>query len=318
MLKEKTMRDRFKRNINYLRVSVTDRCQFRCFYCTPVKVNFTPMEKLLSLEDFKRLAHVFEQLGIEFVRITGGEPTVRQDIVQIVEVFSSFSSVSMTTNGCRLERIAQDLKNAGLSSVNISLDTLKDEQFYTITGSNKLKNVIRGIEKAIETNISVKLNSVVYKDNLEEVLDLALFAGRLGVPIRFIELMPVGSNNEQYFVQRKSIIEKLKPLKLKSTSVRLGNGPADYFITDSGNYIGLISAVSKNFCHLCNKIRLSCDGKLYPCLGHTKNVDLMIPLRSSSDDVELRKTIETAIFNKPAGHDMKHSIVQTSMRRIGG
>lgn len=318
MLKERTMRDRFNRNINYLRVSVTDRCQFRCFYCAPVKVNFTPMEKLLTLEDFRRLANVFEQLGIEFVRITGGEPTVRQDIVQIVEIFSSFSNVSMTTNGCRLERIARDLKNAGLSSVNISLDTLKDERFYAITGSNKIKNVIKGIEKAIEMNISVKLNSVIYKDNLEEVLDLALFAARLGVPIRFIELMPVGSNNEQYFVSRKSIIEKLKPLKLKPTSARLGNGPADYFITDSGNYIGLISAVSKNFCHLCNKIRLSCDGKLYPCLGHTENVDLMVPLRCSSDDVELRKTIEMGIFNKPLGHGMNHSIVRMSMRRIGG
>ncbi|MGB9821584.1 MAG: GTP 3',8-cyclase MoaA [Pseudothermotoga sp.] len=310
------MQDRYARVINYLRFSITDRCNHRCFYCMPPDVEFLAKEKLMSLEEILTLGNIFHSLGIEQVRITGGEPLMRDDVVQIVKAFSEYFRVSMTTNGSRLKDFAEDLKGAGLQSVNVSLNSLDEYKFRQIT-RGEIKPVLDGIDEAIKYQLFVKLNVVVSKMNIDEVPELAKYASFKGVPIRFIEMMPVGRKNSGA-VFEKEILDRLSSFELKPVSVQLGVGPARYFVTSGGNYVGIISAMSKSFCSFCNKIRLSCDGKLYPCLGSTIHVDLLQAIRSKYSHQQIIQLIQKVLESKPYQHDMNNAEIDSKMNRLGG
>ncbi|MFN4190036.1 MAG: GTP 3',8-cyclase MoaA [Pseudothermotoga sp.] len=311
------MFDKYNRKIDYLRFSITDRCNHRCFYCMPPDVKFLPDDRLLTLDEIRTLAETFSHLGIEQVRITGGEPLLREDVVHITRELAQYFRVSMTTNGVRLKELAWPLKEAGLISVNVSLNSLNEDVFFTITKGN-VKPVLAGIDFAIECGLFVKVNTVVSQMNLNELPELVDFASKRGIPIRFIEMMPIGRQNRGVIFEDQ-ILEKLSDFDLRPVQVKLGQGPAKYFVTKYGNYVGIISAMSKSFCEDCNKLRLSCDGKLYPCLGSTHYVDLLKSLRSKDHRVEqLSELIKIAIYNKPLSHQMKGSAVDNAMNRLGG
>ncbi len=310
------MIDAHGRKINYLRLSVTDRCNHRCFYCMDESANFLPEMDLLSFEEIKLLAKVFFHLGINKVRITGGEPLLRSDIVGIVKVLSERFTVAMTTNGSLLSELAKDLKEAGLSSVNVSLHSLKTDTFRKITRGD-LDRVLRGIDEGLNAGLSLKLNAVVCDENFGELPKLVLFASERRIPIRFIELMPVGRENKSSYFE-KQILEKLSNFRLTPTDVKLGEGPARYFVTADGNYVGLISAMSKSFCESCNKIRMSCDGKLYPCLGSSLFFDLRQYLMDVSSIEKIQDVIFDALKTKPLSHTMKSKAVSNKMNQLGG
>ncbi|AEH50624.1 GTP 3',8-cyclase MoaA [Pseudothermotoga thermarum] len=310
------MIDKYGRKITYLRISVTDRCNFDCFYCIGENRSFIDEENLMKLNEIEILAEVFKKIGIKKVRITGGEPLCREDIVDIVRLFAKEFSVAMTTNGSLLSKFAKDLKRAGLSSVNVSLNSLKPETFFKITRGD-LRRTLDGIEEALKVGISLKLNTVVCEHNFEELDELVRFAEKLKVPIRFIELMPIGRKVETRYFERQ-ILQKLAEFDLKFVDIKLGEGPARYFATKDGNYVGVISALSKSFCESCNKIRVSCDGKMYPCLGSTLFVDLLKPLRSGATFDDLQKIVLEAVDLKPSSHTMTSKPVGNKMNQLGG
>ncbi len=309
------MFDKYNRRIDYLRFSITDRCNHRCFYCMTPDTKFLPYDSLMTIDEIKILADVFCDLGIKQVRITGGEPLLREDVVGITKKLSEYFRVSMTTNGSKLKEFAKPLKEAGLVSVNVSLNSLNQDRFYLITKSH-LKPVLEGIDAAIECGLFVKINTVVNQMNMDELCDLVDFSTKKGIPIRFIELMPVGKQNKTIFEDQ--ILEKLSDFDLKPVQIKLGVGPARYFITKYGSYVGIISALSKSFCENCNKLRLSCDGKLYPCLGSTYHVDLLKAIRSGFSTEQVADMIKAAVDKKPFSHHMKDSQVNNQMNKLGG
>lgn len=283
----------------------------------PLDNKFLPSDNLLTTDEIDILAQIFSGIGIQQVRITGGEPLLREDVVDITKKLSKYFRVSMTTNGSRLRELAEPLKEAGLVSVNISLNSLKEDIFLRIT-KGQLKPVLAGMDAAIECGLFVKINTVVSQLNLNELPELVDFASKRGIPIRFIEMMPIGRQNKGAIFEDQ-ILEKLSDFDLKPVQIKIGQGPARYFITKHGNYVGIISAMSKSFCESCNKLRLSCDGKLYPCLGSTYYVDVLEKLRLGHQQVEqLSELVKIAIYNKPLSHNMKDSTVPNTMNRLGG
>ncbi len=310
------LQDRYGRSIDYLRFSITDRCNHRCFYCMSPGTKFLPTADLLTFQEMKFLVDVFKQLEIKQIRITGGEPLIREDVVQIVESLSKHFYLSMTTNGSMLKKLVKDLKAAGLSSINVSLNSLDEENFRAIT-FGELRPVLEGIDEAVEQSLFVKLNVVVSQKNFDELPELLKYASNRGVPIRFIEMMPVGRKNEGT-VFEKQILEKLSSYQLKPVHARFGYGPAKYFVTKEGSYVGIISAMSNSFCESCNKLRLSCDGKLYPCLGSTFHVNLMRAIRSGQSTQQISELVRTAVNNKPFSHNMNHGKIDNAMNRLGG
>lgn len=309
------MQDFYERNIDYLRLSITDRCNHRCFYCTCNNL-FLKEENLMTYDEVNLISQFFYELGIKCIRITGGEPLLRNDVVRIVKALSSRFTVSMTTNGSKLSQLAKDLKDAGLHSLNISLNSLKQETFYKITHA-RLKPVLAGIDRAIEEKMNVKLNVVVNHMNFDELPDLVEYAFSRKIPIRFIEMMPIGKQNTGV-VFEKQILEKLSELNLSPVDIKLGFGPARYFVTKDGNYIGVISALSKAFCNTCNKLRVSCDGKLYPCLGSDFFIDLLAAVRKKIPESEILNMIIKSVEKKPFSHNMVVSQVKNKMNRLGG
>ncbi|WP_041083861.1 GTP 3',8-cyclase MoaA [Thermotoga profunda] len=309
------MLDKYNRKIDYLRFSITDRCNHRCFYCIPLDTKFLPFDNLLTTDEINILAQIFSGIGIQQVRITGGEPLLREDVVDITRKLSKYFRISMTTNGSRLRELAESLKEAGLVSVNISLNSLKEDVFFRIT-KGQLKPVLAGIDAAIKCGLFVKINTVVSQLNLNELPELVDFVSKRGIPIRFIEMMPIGRQNKGTIFEDQ-ILEKLSDFDLKPVQIKIGQGPARYFITKHGNYVGIISAMSRSFCKSCNKLRLSCDGKLYPCLGSTYYVDVLEKLRSQQVE-QLSELVKIAIYNKPLSHNMKDSTVPNTMNRLGG
>lgn len=304
------MKDLHGRNVDYLRLSITTECNFDCFFCS----SNSPSVSALTLDELRTFSGIFSELGIRSVRLTGGEPLLRADLPQIVEMLSKRFSIFITTNGSRLKDYAKLFKKYGVQSINLSLHSLDEETFYRITKAS-LSHVLEGLNSALKEKLNVKLNCVVSEHNVDEIPELVRFATKLKLPIRFIELMPIGKDNRA--VPLKEIFERLQVFDLRPIDVKLGFGPASYYVTKDGNYVGIIAALSKNFCETCNKVRLSSDGKLYPCLGSSFYIDLRQILMQGSRE-KLIEAVKTAIESKPLKHAMNEKLVLNSMRQLGG
>lgn len=323
------MQDCFQREINYLRVSVTDRCNLRCRYCMPEEgVVLKGYRDILSLEEIARLVSCAAELGIKKVRLTGGEPLVRRGLaglVQLIGDVSGIEEIALTTNGMLLPRHAGELKAAGLDRVNISLDTMDPEKFRYITRSGILDRVLAGIEAALAAGLGpVKLNMVVVKGfNDDEILDFARLTLGRPLHVRFVELMPVGEGRGEGFLPLGEVRERIAAhFSLEPRHDLPGNGPADYYtIPGAAGRIGFIAAMSRRFCKSCNRLRLTTDGKIRPCLQKEIEVDVMRLLRSGADDAALREAFRQAAAVKPEKHDMELNgwgCLPRRMFQIGG
>ena len=305
--------DRFGRTVNYVRLSVTDRCDFRCVYCMAEDMTFLPRQQILSLEEIARVARNFVALGTEKIRLTGGEPLVRNGILDLVSEIGGYGlrDFAMTTNGSQLPTMAEPLRKAGLKRLNISLDSLDAEKFHRITRTGKLNHVLEGIDAAIEAGFEgIKLNTVVMKGgNDDEVPGLVDFARRKGIDITFIEEMPLGeiSDHDRGQVlctsdEVRSIIEQRHPL---TPTPEDSGGPARYYrMDDSNTRVGFISPHSHNFCATCNRVRVTVEGRLLLCLGNEHSMDLREVLRGAGADSDepLRQAIISAMDLKPERH----------------
>lgn len=316
---EKQLIDPFARAIKYLRVSVTDRCDFRCVYCMSENMEFLPKKDLLTLEELDRLCSAFIGLGVEKLRITGGEPLVRRGIMTFFNAMTrhldsgALKELTLTTNGSQLAKYADDLYAAGVRRVNVSLDTLDDQKFADITRWGRLPQVIKGIDAAQKAGLRVKINAVALKGfNEDELFTLQSWCAERDMDLTFIEVMPMGDiGNEDRLGQYWSLNDLRKQLGERFTLTDLAErsgGPARYIrIEETGQKIGLITPMSHNFCESCNRVRITCTGEIYTCLGQEGHSDLREPLRASNDDAVLEAAIHRAIGLKPKGHDFDYS-----------
>ena len=306
--------DQFLRKINYLRVSVTDRCDLRCVYCMKEKMNFLPKNEVLSLEEIERLCDNFIDLGVEKIRLTGGEPLVRKDILHLIENLNKKKSssilkeITLTTNGNLLKKFAKDLKNNGVKRINVSLDTIVKEKYKEITRFGNLDNVLEGIEEAIRNNIKVKINTVVFKNfNEDQMKDLIKWANNKLLDLTFIEVMPMSDTDIPRYMQFVSLDKKFKELNNVysfNKSAYQTSGPSNYYISEKLNIkIGFITPLSNNFCATCNRVRISSTGKLYMCLGQNEFVDFREILRTDRGDDYIKEKIRFALSIKPKQHD---------------
>ena len=307
------MIDPFGRHVTYLRVSVTDRCDFRCSYCMSEHMTFLPKKDLLSLEELDRLCSAFVAKGVRKLRITGGEPLVRKNILWLFRALSrhlggGLDELTLTTNGSQLTKFAQELKDAGVRRINVSLDTLKPDRFKAITRWGDFAQVMAGIDAAEKAGLAVKLNAVALKGlNVDEIEELKRFAHSRGFDLTLIETMPMGDidgdRTDQYLplsIVRARLMDRFT---LEDIPFRTG-GPARYVrVKETGGRIGFITPMTHNFCESCNRVRLTCTGTLYMCLGQNDAADLRAPLRASADDALLMGVIDEAIARKPKGHD---------------
>jgi cyclic pyranopterin phosphate synthase len=311
--------DPFARPISYLRVSVTDRCDFRCVYCMSENMTFLPKKELLTLEELDRVCSAFIRLGVEKLRITGGEPLVRRDIMTFFRSMSrhlesgALRELTLTTNGSQLSRFAADLYAAGVRRVNVSLDTLDEEKFARVTRWGRLPQVLKGIDAAQAAGLRIKINAVALKGfNEDELFALAEWCAARGMDLTFIEVMPMGDLGGedrigQYWSLKDLRGELEKRYKLEDLSHRTG-GPARYVrVEETGQQIGFITPLTHNFCESCNRVRLTCTGELFMCLGQEDKADLRTPLRASEADGPLEDAIRNAIARKPKGHDFDYS-----------
>ncbi len=322
--------DSFQRPINYLRISVTDRCNLRCVYCMPeVGMPFIPHSEILNYEEIIRIVEAAAELGVTRVRITGGEPLVRTNLSSLIEMIAQtpgITDIALTTNGILLAKLASELKHAGLKRVNISLDTLKPERFKPITRcESELGEVLAGIEAAKAAGLNpVKLNMVVMAGiNDDEVIDFGRKTITGDWNVRFIELMPFTTEGDAdaRFVPVAEIRKRLVPLgKLEPVKEMMGAGPAKYYrLPGAKGTVGFITPVSEHFCFQCNRLRLTSDGKLRPCLLSDNEIDLKQPLRRNVSQAELKKLIEQAVKLKPQQHHLKErQKVKRPMRQVGG
>jgi cyclic pyranopterin phosphate synthase len=321
--------DSFQRPINYLRISVTDRCNLRCTYCMPAEgITLMPHSELLTYEEIAMVVHMAAELGISKVRISGGEPLVRLGLANLVEMLAGIDGideVSMTTNAVLLAGHAAELKGAGLSRVNVSMDSLNRRTFERITGFDRLAEVLEGIEQARKAKLEpVKINVVVMRGvNDEELLDFAL-QSREGWHVRFIELMPLVSRGREalQFMPASEMSERISSLgDLEPCSAPTGVGPAKYYrLAGAEGTIGFITPVSEHFCFRCNRLRLTADGKLLPCLLSDQEVDLKTTLRSGGSPEAIKRLILEAIASKPEGHRVADGRVpqRRMMTQVGG
>jgi cyclic pyranopterin phosphate synthase len=306
--------DPFQRAITYLRVSVTDRCDFRCVYCMSEHMQFLPKRDLLTLEELDRLCSAFVARGVRKLRITGGEPLVRRDIMSLFGRLSrhlesgALHELTLTTNGSQLARFASELAACGVRRVNVSLDTLDPDRFRAITRWGDLGKVMEGIDAAQAAGLRVKINTVALKGvNDEEVERLIEWAHGRDMDLTFIEVMPMGEIEEdrldQYWPLSDLRARLARTYTLEDLPERSG-GPARYMrVRETGGKLGFITPLTHNFCESCNRVRLTCTGTLYMCLGQADAADLRAPLRASDDNAELMAAIEAAIARKPRGHD---------------
>ena len=306
--------DPFRRRITYLRVSVTDRCDLRCVYCMPKHMSFLPRKELLSLEELDRLCSAFIDLGVSKLRLTGGEPLVRKDLMTLVRSLSRhltsgrLEELTLTTNGSLLAKYAVELADAGVRRVNVSVDTLDPDRFRAITRRGDLGVVLDGIEQARKAGLHVKVNTVALKGINEFELDSMIeWAHAGGMEITLIETMPLGEIEEDRTSQflplslvRKRLAERWS---LEALPVRTG-GPASYVrVAETGGRLGFITPLTHNFCESCNRVRVTCTGTLFMCLGQGDAADLREPLRASGSDELLHQAIRNAIAHKPKGHE---------------
>ena len=308
------MVDPFGRHVSYLRVSVTDRCDFRCVYCMSEHMTFLPKRDLLTLEELDRLCSAFVAKGVKKLRITGGEPLVRKNILWLFQALSrhlktgALEELTLTTNGSQLPKFAQALADCGVTRINVSLDTQSADRFKAITRWGDFAGVMTGIDAAAKAGLQIKLNAVALKGvNEDEIEDLVCFAHGRGFDLTLIETMPLGDidgdRTEQYLplsIVRARLMDRFT---LEDIPYRTG-GPARYVrIKETGGRLGFITPMTHNFCESCNRVRLTCTGTLYMCLGQEDAADLRSPLRASADDALVSRAIDAAILRKPKGHD---------------
>jgi cyclic pyranopterin phosphate synthase len=320
--------DPFARPITYLRVSVTDRCDFRCVYCMAEEMTFLPKNEVLSLEELTRLCDAFVDLGVRKLRITGGEPLVRRDIMTFFRnmgrrLGDGLDELTLTTNGSQLRRHARELAEIGVRRVNVSVDTLDEGRFAAITRRGRLAQVLDGIDAAQEAGLAVKINAVALKGvNDGEIVSMAEWAAARGMDLTWIEVMPMGDlGNEDRLDQYLPLTEVRERLAarwtLEDIPLRTG-GPARYVrAKETGARIGFITPLTHNFCEGCNRVRVTCTGMLYMCLGQDDSADLRAPLRASDGDEAVKSEIRRAIARKPKGHDFDYSRREEGFGAVG-
>lgn len=321
------LEDRFRRRIDYLRISVTDRCNLRCIYCMPHEIKPIEFKKILSYEEIIRVVQVAAELGIRRIRLTGGEPLMRRNILYLIKRISEtrgIEDLSLTTNGILLEDMAEQLKEAGLSRVNVSLDSLSPTRYADITRGGDIQRVLRGIKKAQQVGLTpVKLNVVVVRDlNDDEIIDFAGLTMHDEIHVRFIEFMP-GRHNEwqrDRVVTAKEIKEKVESEFPLEPIVVDTPGPAKHWkIKGAKGLIGFISPLSEHFCHECNRLRITSDGKIRPCLFSHEEIDLKEALRNGGTREDIKDLLLKAILTKPEGHYISEKgQIPRPMSEIGG
>lgn len=308
------MIDPFGRHISYLRVSVTDRCDFRCLYCMAEDMTFLPKREVLTLEELDRLCSAFVSLGVRKLRITGGEPLVRKNVMQLFEDLGrhlksgALDELTLTTNGSQLARFAGDLARCGVRRINVSLDTLDREKFRAITRWGDLDKVLSGIDAARDAGLGIKINVVALKGVNEDEIDRMIeWCGECGCDMTLIETMPLGDisgDRTDQYLPLSLVRSRLENHWTLEDSEHRTGGPARYVrVAETGRYLGFITPLTHNFCESCNRVRLTCTGTLYMCLGQEDAADLRAPLRNGSDESMLLEAIREAIARKPKGHD---------------
>ncbi len=316
------MVDRYGRAISYLRLSVTDRCDCRCVYCMPERMNFLPKRDVLSLEELDRLCSAFVKLGARKIRLTGGEPLVRRDVMVLIRSLSrhlasgALDELTLTTNGSQLSRFAKDLAACGVKRINVSLDTLDAAKFHAISRRGDLPKVLAGLDAADRAGLKVKINTVALKGvNEAEAPALVEWAHARDYDLTFIEVMPLGGTERERLSQHLPLTQVRASLAERFTltpSTYRSGGPARYcHVQETGGRVGFITPLTHSFCEACNRVRVTCSGKLYLCLGHEDGVDLRKPLRLARSDDLVLGALQTAISRKPKGHNFAMA------RRVG-
>ncbi|MEL7485742.1 MAG: GTP 3',8-cyclase MoaA [Pseudomonadota bacterium] len=310
---QQALRDRFARHITYLRLSVTDRCDLRCAYCMAENMTFLPKREVLSLEELETLAGAFIDRGVRKIRVTGGEPLVRRDIMRLMEKLGArladgdLDELTITTNATQLDRYAEDLKAVGVKRVNVSLDTLDDAAFERLTRRRALSRALAGIDAAQAAGLEVKINTVALKGvNEAEIPSMIAWAHGRGMALTLIEVMPLGEIDEDRMDQYLPLDAVRADLKrrwaLAPLAKRTG-GPARYWrVEETGGELGLITPLTNNFCDGCNRVRVTCTGQIYMCLGHADRIDLRAALRSEDPDAALAAALDRAMLLKPERH----------------
>ena len=323
------MKDQYGRDIDYMRVSITDRCNLRCRYCMPEGIEWLPMDQILTLEEITEACRAAASLGIRKIKVTGGEPLVRKgclELIGMINAIPDIEQVTMTTNGILLSDYADELCRQGLRAVNISLDTLDPVKFARITGFDQLPKVLEGIRAMEERGIPVKINAVLQRGvNDMECIALTELAKDHTIDVRFIELMPIGHGKEMEPVSNPEVLERLQayygPEHVTPDSRTHGNGPAQYYHIDNFHgSIGFISAIHGKFCNGCNRIRLTATGDLKPCLCYSDRISIKNALRTGSPE-DVKKRMRQAIEQKPAAHCFENIRTVTEMKemsKIGG
>ena len=335
MTNHPAMTDPFGRAVTYLRVSVTDRCDFRCVYCMAEDMTFLPKKDLLTLEELDRLCTVFIEKGVKKLRLTGGEPLVRKNIMHLIRTLSrhldsgALEELTLTTNGSQLARFADELADCGVRRINVSVDTLDPDKFRAITRWGDLSRVMTGIEAAERAGLKIKLNAVALKGfNDAELPDMLRWAHGRGMDLTVIETMPMGEidadRTDQYLPLSQLRADLERQFTLTDIAYKTG-GPARYVeVGETGGRLGFITPLTHNFCESCNRVRLTCTGTLYMCLGQDDAADLRTPLRASEGNDLLSDAIDEAIGRKPKGHDFiidrrtKRPAVSRHMSVTGG
>ncbi|SNZ07267.1 GTP 3',8-cyclase MoaA [Cohaesibacter gelatinilyticus] len=306
--------DPFGRQVSYLRVSVTDRCDFRCFYCMSEHMNFLPKKEVLSLEELDRLCSAFVDHGVKRLRLTGGEPLVRKGILSLISSLSrhldsgALNELTITSNGSQLKNMSKDLASMGVKRINLSLDTLQEKRFTEITRWGRFAQVMDGIEAALAAGIHLKINAVALKGvNDDEFDDMIRFAHERGMDLTIIETMPMGEidgDRLDMYLPLSQVKQQLaQSWELEPIPYKTG-GPASYMrVRETGGRVGFITPLTHNFCESCNRVRVTCTGTLYLCLGQEDAADLRAPLRASESNDLLNQAIREAISRKPQGHD---------------
>lgn len=319
------MLDRTGRNIDYIRISITDRCNLRCVYCMPEgKITSVSNTDILSYEEIERICHVMAKMGLKKIKITGGEPLVRKNchlLIKKLKKISGIEQVTLTTNGILLKNQIELLSQSGIDGINISLDTLNKEKYREITRGGNLDDVIEGIEEVLKfPEIPLKINCVpVYSDE-ENIITLAELAKKFSLHVRFIEMMPIGYGKKFEFCSEDKIREIIEEKygKMKPVSDILGNGPGAYYTVEGfKGKIGFISSISHKFCDKCNRIRLTSEGFLKTCLQYDIGCDLRESLRNGSSDIDIGNKIQQAIYDKPIGHHFGEKVEDSKEERKG-
>jgi GTP 3',8-cyclase len=306
--------DPFARPITYLRVSVTDRCDFRCVYCMAEDMTFLPKKDLLTLEELERLCGAFIAKGVRKLRLTGGEPLVRRNVMHLVRALGkhletgALEELTLTTNGSQLSKYAQELKDAGVRRINVSLDTLDEKKFAEITRWGRIAQVMEGLEAADKAGLKVKINAVALKDvNEHEIAPMLEWAHGRGYDFTLIETMPLGEIGEDrtdQYLPLSTVRARLEERYTLADIPYKTGGPARYVeVRETGGRLGFITPMTHNFCESCNRVRLTCTGTLYMCLGQEDAADLRAPLRASEGNELLNAAVDEAISRKPKGHD---------------